>query len=80
MRFSTAYIPRAMIAFKVFGRQKHRRLCITGFGRAMCTRLVLGIETSCDETGAAVMDERGLILGESLHSQKEVHLKWVAIM
>ncbi|XP_053482167.1 tRNA N6-adenosine threonylcarbamoyltransferase, mitochondrial [Ictalurus furcatus] len=38
-------------------------------------RLVLGIETSCDETGAAVLDETGTILGESLHSQKEVHLK-----
>lgn len=38
-------------------------------------RVVLGIETSCDETGAAVLDETGMILGESLHSQKEVHLK-----
>lgn len=38
-------------------------------------RMVLGIETSCDETGAAVLDETGTILGESLHSQKEVHLK-----
>lgn len=38
-------------------------------------RLVLGIETSCDDTGAAVVDETGLILGESLHSQKEVHLQ-----
>ncbi|XP_068602724.1 tRNA N6-adenosine threonylcarbamoyltransferase, mitochondrial [Brachionichthys hirsutus] len=39
------------------------------------SRLVLGIETSCDETGAAVLDESGDILGESLHSQKEVHLR-----
>ncbi|TSW62337.1 putative tRNA N6-adenosine threonylcarbamoyltransferase, mitochondrial [Bagarius yarrelli] len=38
-------------------------------------RVVLGIETSCDETGVAVLDEKGTILGESLHSQKEVHLK-----
>uniref|UniRef100_A0A4W4HLS1 N(6)-L-threonylcarbamoyladenine synthase n=1 Tax=Electrophorus electricus TaxID=8005 RepID=A0A4W4HLS1_ELEEL len=38
-------------------------------------RVVLGIETSCDETGAAVMDETGRILGETLHSQKEIHLK-----
>lgn len=40
-----------------------------------CSRLVLGIETSCDDTGAAVLDETGAILGESLHSQKEVHLR-----
>ncbi|KAM9365418.1 tRNA N6-adenosine threonylcarbamoyltransferase, mitochondrial [Pholidichthys leucotaenia] len=39
------------------------------------SRLVLGIETSCDDTGAAVVDESGRILGESLHSQKEVHLR-----
>ncbi|XP_036401673.1 probable tRNA N6-adenosine threonylcarbamoyltransferase, mitochondrial [Megalops cyprinoides] len=45
------------------------------FTRAVGSRLVLGIETSCDDTGAAVLDETGFILGESLHSQKEVHLK-----
>lgn len=38
-------------------------------------RLVLGIETSCDDTGAAVLDEAGTVLGEALQSQKEVHLK-----
>ncbi|KAJ1186970.1 hypothetical protein NDU88_003749 [Pleurodeles waltl] len=38
-------------------------------------QLVLGIETSCDDTGAAVVDETGKILGEALHSQMEVHLK-----
>ncbi|XP_053554581.1 tRNA N6-adenosine threonylcarbamoyltransferase, mitochondrial [Bombina bombina] len=56
---------------------------IVGFGRGSACfhsqitspRLVLGIETSCDDTGAAVVDENGKILGESLHSQKEVHLK-----
>ncbi len=42
------------------------------------SRLVLGIETSCDDTGAAVLDETGHILGESLHSQKDVHLRWVS--
>ncbi|XP_038160027.1 probable tRNA N6-adenosine threonylcarbamoyltransferase, mitochondrial isoform X2 [Cyprinodon tularosa] len=41
----------------------------------LASRLVLGIETSCDDTGAAVMDGTGTILGESLHSQKEVHLR-----
>ncbi|XP_077393856.1 tRNA N6-adenosine threonylcarbamoyltransferase, mitochondrial [Festucalex cinctus] len=44
----------------------------TGSGSS---RLVLGIETSCDDTGAAVVSETGAILGESLHSQKEVHLR-----
>ncbi|XP_063788850.1 tRNA N6-adenosine threonylcarbamoyltransferase, mitochondrial isoform X2 [Pseudophryne corroboree] len=42
---------------------------------ALRPRVVLGIETSCDDTGAAVVDENGKILGESLFSQKDVHLK-----
>lgn len=37
-------------------------------------RTVLGIETSCDDTGAAIVDEFGNILGESLYSQHQFHL------
>ena len=36
------------------------------------TRPILGIETTCDETSAAVLDERGEILGLVIHSQ-DVH-------
>ncbi|XP_029461866.1 probable tRNA N6-adenosine threonylcarbamoyltransferase, mitochondrial [Rhinatrema bivittatum] len=47
------------------------------FHSGMCalSRVVLGIETSCDDTGAAVVDETGHVLGEALRSQTEVHLK-----
>ncbi|XP_030066440.1 tRNA N6-adenosine threonylcarbamoyltransferase, mitochondrial [Microcaecilia unicolor] len=44
-------------------------------GACSLTRVVLGIETSCDDTGAAVVDETGHVLGEALCSQKDVHLK-----
>ncbi|KAM9484137.1 tRNA N6-adenosine threonylcarbamoyltransferase, mitochondrial isoform 2-T2 [Salvelinus alpinus] len=69
-----------MFAFKASAQQGTRMFRVKilskcAFRRKMSSRLVLGIETSCDETGAAVMDETGLILGESLHSQKEVHIK-----
>ncbi|XP_063901393.1 tRNA N6-adenosine threonylcarbamoyltransferase, mitochondrial-like [Zophobas morio] len=36
--------------------------------------IVLGIETSCDDTGCAVVDTNGSILGEALHSQQLFHL------
>ncbi|XP_974817.2 tRNA N6-adenosine threonylcarbamoyltransferase, mitochondrial [Tribolium castaneum] len=36
--------------------------------------LILGIETSCDDTGCAVVDTEGNILGEALHSQHLIHL------
>jgi N6-L-threonylcarbamoyladenine synthase len=35
--------------------------------------LILGIETSCDETGVALYDTREGLLGEALHSQVELH-------
>ncbi|KAJ7395586.1 putative tRNA N6-adenosine threonylcarbamoyltransferase, mitochondrial [Pitangus sulphuratus] len=44
-------------------------------GKQRSRRLVLGIETSCDDTGAAVVDDAGCVLGEALHCQKEVHLQ-----
>ena len=41
---------------------------------------VLGIETSCDETGVAVYDsERGLI-GDLLHSQVELHAEYGGVV
>nr|XP_034991856.1 probable tRNA N6-adenosine threonylcarbamoyltransferase, mitochondrial isoform X3 [Zootoca vivipara] len=43
-------------------------------GKCFSTKIVLGIETSCDDTAAAVVDEAGNILGEALHSQSAVHL------
>lgn len=44
-------------------------------GQVFLHRVVLGIETSCDDTAAAVVDETGNVLGEAIHSQTEVHLK-----
>lgn len=38
-------------------------------------RLVLGIESSCDDTGCAIVDEHGNILGEALNSQTKFHVE-----
>lgn len=43
-------------------------------------RIVLGIETSCDDTGAAVVDEDGNILGEALNSQGALHVEMGGII
>lgn len=37
------------------------------------SKVVLGIETSCDDTGAAVVNTEGTILGDALHSQMKIH-------
>ncbi|XP_022667083.1 probable tRNA N6-adenosine threonylcarbamoyltransferase, mitochondrial [Varroa destructor] len=35
---------------------------------------ILGIETSCDDTGIAVINEHGTVLGEAQHSQLATHV------
>lgn len=49
----------------------------TGGGRLFT---VLGIESSCDDTGAAVVRSDGVILGESLASQAHIHEEWGGIV
>ncbi len=41
---------------------------------------VLGIETSCDETGVAVYDEAAGLLGHALHSQVSLHAEWGGVV
>jgi len=41
---------------------------------------VLGIETSCDETGVAVYDSEGGLLAHALHSQIELHAAYGGVV
>src|SRR5690606_20976811 len=41
--------------------------------RAVKTMRVLGIETSCDETGVAIYDSQHGLLAEALYSQVDLH-------
>jgi N6-L-threonylcarbamoyladenine synthase len=41
---------------------------------------VLGIESSCDETGAAVVDERGRVLSDVVQSQVKVHAPYGGVI
>ena len=42
--------------------------------------LVLGIETSCDETGVALYDEQRGLLGERIYSQIELHQQYGGVV
>lgn len=42
--------------------------------------LVLGIETSCDETGAAVVTEDGRVLSDVVHSQVQLHAPYGGVV
>ncbi|XP_014479015.1 PREDICTED: probable tRNA N6-adenosine threonylcarbamoyltransferase, mitochondrial isoform X2 [Dinoponera quadriceps] len=37
--------------------------------------IILGIETSCDDTGCGIVDTTGKVLGEAINSQNSIHLK-----
>jgi N6-L-threonylcarbamoyladenine synthase len=42
--------------------------------------LILGIETSCDETGVAVYDSREGLLADALHSQADLHARYGGVV
>jgi N6-L-threonylcarbamoyladenine synthase len=54
---------------------KHAKMRTHLTGRNMSTapQLVLGFESSCDETGVAIVSTDGRLLGQSLHSQIAMH-------
>lgn len=68
---------KTAVFFKPFKRKVDGVLRSFNFhsGIPFLHKIVLGIETSCDDTAAAVVDETGNVLGEAIHSQTEVHLK-----
>ncbi len=41
---------------------------------------VLGIESSCDETGVAIVDESGRVLSDVVHSQIDVHAPYGGVI
>lgn len=41
---------------------------------------ILGIETSCDETAASIVDENGRILSNVIHSQIDLHKKYGGVV
>ena len=51
-----------------------------GHRQARRLQLVLGIETSCDETGVALYHAQSGLLGERLHSQIAVHAEYGGVV
>ena len=62
------------------GLFRHGRRNCNGSSRDSRYLRVLGIESSCDDTGAAVVDSNGVILGEALNSQTALHVDMGGVM
>jgi|EP00945_MAST-04E_sp_MAST-4E-sp1_P006047 tRNA threonylcarbamoyl adenosine modification protein TsaD len=69
-------------AGRFFDKNLSRCISRRGFTVAQTEgeRLVLGIETSCDDTGIAVVNDRGEILAQALSSQWDVHQDYGGIV
>ena len=52
----------------------------TSTAAAAAERFILGIESSCDDTGVAVVSTSGRILGESLATQIDIHAAWGGVV
>ena len=46
----------------------------------MAQRAILGIESSCDDTGVAVVDSQGGIVAERLATQTDLHAPWGGVV
>ena len=53
---------------------------MAGSGSRARERLILGLETSCDETAAAVITDDGEILANVVSSQAELHAKYGGVV
>lgn len=54
-----------------------RRFCVN---RMYSTLRILGIETSCDDTAAAVVDQERIIISQSCRNQLKYHQPWGGIV
>ena len=68
---------KALLACRQHSRGPQRVLCTKNSERE---RLVLGIESSCDDTGVAIVSSSGLILGEALATQAHIHASWGGVV
>lgn len=65
-----------------FGRAPLNPKRLTQDGNVLVDKhtLILGIESSCDDTGAAVVTGDGTVLGEAIAKQDEIHAKWGGVV
>ncbi|XP_063709620.1 probable tRNA N6-adenosine threonylcarbamoyltransferase, mitochondrial [Culicoides brevitarsis] len=61
-----------------WNKSLRRQFCISS--KTFERPFILGIETSCDDTGAAVVDAKGNILGDCVASQLRQHLAFGGII
>ncbi|KAL0484596.1 tRNA N6-adenosine threonylcarbamoyltransferase, mitochondrial [Acrasis kona] len=60
-----------------FTKQVQRTIAHSGWrGYTINNKIVLGIETSCDDTGIAIMDESGRIISETLITHSQLVADW----
>lgn len=62
-------------SYSIFSHMRKKILSIVRNFMHDRPSIILGIETSCDDTGCGIVDTTGKILGEAINSQQLTHLK-----
>lgn len=68
------------ITYQPAGTDGRSFQALSGLPTDLKNFIVLGIESSCDDTGAAIVHCNGTILGEALASQHEIHQAWGGVV
>ncbi|XP_055841670.1 probable tRNA N6-adenosine threonylcarbamoyltransferase, mitochondrial [Episyrphus balteatus] len=69
-----------MSLFRKYGVLFQKTRSISWLHQQNCKLSVLGIETSCDDTGIAVVQSDGKVLGNVTNSQQGIHLRYGGII
>ena len=65
----------------ISGGKKIRAICtIRGYNTFMAKTIILGIESSCDETGAAVVADGNNVMSSVIASQADLHQKYGGVV
>ena len=56
-----------------------RLTCLRYFNSIKRPKYILGIETSCDDTAAAIIDDQGHVLSEQVSSQWDLHAEYKGV-
>lgn len=80
MRIPSQFLRSSCNTERLGGSFLRRIVNINAVWKRQCTsatrkRIVLGIESSCDDTACGIVSEDGSILGESINSQQEVTIR-----
>lgn len=89
LRAATAHLRRSIGGATGSSAQQQRAVSVALYpgskarvppAAAQAPRIVLGIESSCDDTGVGIVTSDGRVLGEAIAGQVDIHAPWGGVV